>query len=99
MGAHAHRVTSVYELLHGRTHEDVTDAAYGANQLRIARIVFELLPQVADVDVERSIDRRIVFAAFDGARELLARDGLSGAARERDEDAHLERRQLDLRAG
>ena len=44
-----------------RAHEHVAHAAHGADAARIARVVFQLLPEMADVDVERSVDARIVY--------------------------------------
>src|ERR1700733_4154433 len=94
--------TDIYERLRGSLwpDEDVAHAANGADALGLAGVVPELLAQVRHVDVERAVDARIVGPALrqDGARELLASDGLAGAPREDGEHAELERRELKLLA-
>ena len=81
-----------------RLEKDVADAADRPDALGLARIVAQLLPQVRHVDVERTVDARVVAAALrqHGARELLARHRLPRPASKGDEHAKFERRELQL---
>src|SRR5262249_16515974 len=80
----------------GRSHEDVADAAHGANALGVARVVLELASKVADVDVERAVHARVVLAEVERVRELAASHDASRAARELDEEAELERGEREI---
>src|SRR5258708_19717356 len=76
-----------------RLYERVADASNGPDR---ARRGAELLPEMADVHVERAVDRRVVVLTLHRRRELLARHRIARAPREREEHAKLERRELPL---
>src|SRR5690606_1953094 len=82
--------------------EDVADAAHRLDEARILRVLFELLSQARDVDVERPVDARIVRLRLpllvNRRGELFACHGLARALRELDQDPELERRERDVRA-
>src|SRR5437763_1296259 len=79
-----------------RSHEDVAHPAHGANALGIARVVLELAAKMADVDVERAIDARVVGAELERVRELAPAHDAAGAACELDEQTKLERREREI---
>src|SRR5579864_888752 len=81
-------------LLLRRAAELVAHAAYGLDQRTSG---FELLAQVADVHVDRTVKRR-GFAVVQVFHQVIARQHLAGGAHQEFENVELESRHLDLAA-
>src|SRR5919109_3286944 len=76
-----------------RVPEAVPDAAHREDELRLARILLELLAQVADVDVDRA-RLTVVGAAPERLEQHPARVDPARVRRERPEELELDVREL-----
>src|SRR3569833_2123625 len=74
--------------------EEIAGTADGLEDLRTAAVVAELRAEARDVDVDRAIERQIRRALRE-VEQLLARQHLARALRERAQDRELVRRDVD----
>src|SRR3954454_7510479 len=73
--------------------EAVPHASFGQDHLRVRRILLELLTQVADVDVDRSLVA-VLRVAEHVLEQFRAREDAARLTRERQQDLELEEGQL-----
>src|SRR4029079_11523959 len=73
----------------------VARAAHRGDVARSVRIVAQLVPQAADVDVDRSIEDLVLVAAIDVVEHLCAAEDAPVGCEERLEQAELDVRELD----
>src|SRR5438445_3818459 len=78
--------------------ELVPDSANGLNVPGARRIVPELLPQLADVDVDRPVDHDGLIEGVDMGQQLVPREDPAGKLHQRLEEFELDRGQPDLPA-
>ena len=71
-----------------RQRKHVADAAFRPDELRLARIAFDLAAQPQDLDIHAAVEH-LFFVHADGGKQLFAAQHLLGRALERDQEVEL----------